>query len=78
MNRRGFFKHAAEKALPIMTTAMLTSLNINTVHAETDCKENCVGYCWSSCYGSCEGYCKGECLGSCRGDCQGSSATCTY
>lgn len=78
MNRRGFFKHAAEKTLPIMTMALLASLNINPVHAANDCSENCVGSCRGDCYGDCRGYCKGECQGSCKGSCQGSSAVCSF
>ena len=77
MNRRGFFKQAAEKALPIMTMAVIASLSINTIHAANDCRENCVGSCDGSCYGYCTGYCKGECKGSCKGDCSGSSAQCS-
>lgn len=76
MNRRVFFKRAAEKALPIMTMALITSLNITSAHAATDCNENCVGFCSGSCYGTCKGYCKGECTGSCKGSCSGSSAVC--
>lgn len=76
MNRRVFFKRAAEKALPIMTMALITSLNITSAHATTGCNENCVGSCSGACYTGCTGYCKGECKGSCKGYCSGSSAVC--
>lgn len=78
MNRRVFFKRAAEKALPIMTMALITSLSITSAYATTGCNENCVGGCTNSCYGNCHGYCKGSCKGSCKGACTGSSAVCEY
>lgn len=78
MNRRVFFKRAAEKALPIMTMALITSLSITSAYATTGCNENCVGACKNSCYGYCSGYCKGGCTGSCKGKCSGSSAVCEY
>lgn len=78
MNRRGFFKKAAEKALPIMAAAVISSLNVIPAHAANGCSENCVGACTSSCYGDCEGYCKGSCEGSCKGSCTGSSAVCSF
>ena len=58
MNRRVFFKRAAEKALPIMTMALITSLSITSAYATTGCNENCVGGCTYCCYGNCVGYCK--------------------
>ena len=78
MNRRSFFKKAAEKAMPIMAVAVISSLNVIPANAANDCSENCVGYCTDNCYGSCEGYCKGQCEGSCKGSCVGSSAVCSF
>ena len=82
LSRRGFFKNAAKKALPILGVVALASMPIITKATETkatDCYKNtCTGGCYNGCGKVCEGTCSGTCTG-CTGSCEtGCYDTCTY
>ena len=74
LSRRGFFKNAAKKVLPVIAIMGLNS--IQTVFAEdhpTCCTYG--GACSSSCSGGCEG-CSGSCKGGCTNKCTGCGSGC--
>ena len=82
--RRDFFKKTFQKALPIMSAAVLMVVNSPSAHAADcrgscygSCSGDCAGYCSGSCSGSCQQTCYNTCKSSCNGTCQGSSATCS-
>ena len=92
LSRRGFFKKAAKKVLPIIALVGLTSVQplLAAGKRSNDCSDctgncqyTCEGTCGSSCekgcYGTCEGSCEGSCTGGCGFDsCQGGCYhTCT-
>ena len=71
LSRRGFFKDAAKKALPILGAVALASMPIMTKAAETSttgCNYGCSGGC-TGCYGTCTGTCSGTCEGTCKTTC---------
>lgn len=73
-SRRGFFKSAAKKALPILAAVALANVpQIMKAAEETpsDCRYGCAGSCYSSCLGGCYQHCRYTCQGSCKESCQG-------
>lgn len=82
LSRRGFFKKAAEKALPILGGIALISLPILPQEVKADCSglcssgctsvcTGCVGQCRDGCYNGCTGTCRTGCQGSCESTCSG-------
>lgn len=70
-SRRGFFKSAAKKALPILAAVALANVPQIMKAAEMEATG-----CKNTCYGSCDGTCRNACEGLCRRGCSGCTATC--
>ncbi len=74
-SRRGFFKNAAKKALPILAAVALANVpQIMKATEDTpmDCAYGCGRSCSFNCQGSCKGGCSGACSYSCQNTCKGS------
>lgn len=75
-SRRGFFKSAAKKALPILAAVALANVPqiMKAAEAETGCNRACSYSCKGGCSGGCQTQCAADgcghsCAGSCRGKC---------
>ncbi len=76
-SRRGFFKDAAKKALPILAAVALANVPQIMKAAEANgemgcsyCEGKCMASCKGTCSGGCKGSCKYECSGGCKGGCR--------
>ncbi len=85
INRRKFFKKAANIVIPVIALSILPSVisscEIDEEFPETSgsggcstCKGSCSGSCGTGCSGSCGG-CSGSCVTSCKVSC---STGCGY
>ena len=85
LSRRGFFKNAAKKALPILGAVALVNMPAITKaigmkpsgcdagSCEGGCGLNsCGGGCTDGCLNTCHNTCSGHCGGTCEGTCYGS------
>lgn len=82
-SRRGFFKSAAKKALPILAAVALANvpqIMKASEEAPSDCRYGCAYSCLYGCSGSCNNSCSGSCniscVGTCSGGCQGCYTGC--
>ena len=73
-SRRGFFKEAARKVLPIIGAVALISNPVIAKAVEkesTGCNYSCAGTCSGSCTGTCTTGCYTQCYGTCNTTCEG-------
>ncbi len=72
VSRRGFFKKAAGKVLPVIGTIFLSSIpSFISAIPSTSTPMNCNGSCSGSCSGDCSGSCDTGCTGGCGIGCSG-------
>lgn len=80
-SRRGFFKEAAKKALPVLGAIALASSPIIAKAADSNpmgcsgCMDTCLGCmhtCSGHCHGGCLRSCQESCIGGCKTGCEGS------
>ena len=69
-SRREFFKSAAKAALPVIGAAILASVPIVQVHADSckECTNSCRGTC-AECFAGCTSNCGYNCSGNCKQSC---------
>lgn len=72
--RRGFFRKAANKVLPVLLLADILSMDVLAKATPQDCEGTCKGSCARTCLTTCGrdpcGHvCKGGCVNTCTGTC---------
>ncbi len=70
-SRREFFKHVAQRTLPILGAIVVSINPIFSIAEAIDCN----GGCYNTCYNGCLGSCKTSCLDTCKNGCRN---TCNY
>ncbi len=71
ISRRGFFKKAAGKMLPVIGAIFLSGIPSFINAAPSSTPMNCNGSCSGSCSGDCSGSCDSGCSGGCGKGCSG-------
>ena len=77
LSRRGFFRQAVKKTLPILGALAVSSIpGLAFAKKETPsgcaaCNGTCSTGCDGSCYRGCQAGCRGSCLETCKGRCVG-------